>query len=145
MRNLVIVGATEFAEHTWSYFTNDSDYNVVAFAVEREYHNADKLVGLPIVCLEDVGSLFPPETCDAFVAVGYNQMNHTRERLCNYMRGEGGGIIWLLLLVAKVLLTIQQKLATTCSYTKILLYNITHILVMDVLYGQIAVWDTEQF
>lgn len=34
-KNLLIVGAGEFADIAYEYFTVDSDYTVVGFAVER--------------------------------------------------------------------------------------------------------------
>ena len=36
-KKLVIVGAGEFAEIAYEYFTYDSDYEVVGFAVEKAY------------------------------------------------------------------------------------------------------------
>ena len=40
MKNkLIIFGNTEFAEIAYEYFTHDSDYEVVAFCVHREYIN----------------------------------------------------------------------------------------------------------
>ena len=36
-KKLVIVGAGEFGEIAYEYFTEDSPYKVVAFAVERQY------------------------------------------------------------------------------------------------------------
>ena len=41
-RKLVIVGAGEFAEITYEYFTFDSEYEVVAFAVEKEYKKKEE-------------------------------------------------------------------------------------------------------
>ena len=38
---LVIIGAGEFAEIAYEYFTYDSPYEVVAFAVEKKYRNTD--------------------------------------------------------------------------------------------------------
>ena len=38
-RKLVIVGAGEFGEIAYEYFTFDSEYEVVAFAVEKAFKN----------------------------------------------------------------------------------------------------------
>lgn len=36
-KKLVIVGSGEFAEIAYEYFTYDSEYEVVGFAVEKEF------------------------------------------------------------------------------------------------------------
>ncbi len=39
---LVIIGAGETANLAHEYFTHDSNYHIVAFAVHSEYRNEDK-------------------------------------------------------------------------------------------------------
>ncbi len=36
-KKLVLIGAGEFAEIAYEYFTYDSSYEVVGFSVEKEY------------------------------------------------------------------------------------------------------------
>ena len=45
-RNLIIVGDSAFAEVAYEYFTHDSPYRVVAFAVEREFLTKTRLFGV---------------------------------------------------------------------------------------------------
>lgn len=80
--NLVIVGDGEFAEIAYEYFTHDSPYEVVAFAVERDYLEREELFGLPVVGLDEVVERFPPAEHDAFVAITNTQLNRVRRRLC---------------------------------------------------------------
>lgn len=79
--SLVIIGAGEFAEIAFEYFSNDSPYTVVGFAAEREYLKQDSLVGLPVVPYEEIETVFPPERHSAFVAVTYTKLNRLRARL----------------------------------------------------------------
>jgi hypothetical protein len=58
---LVIVGDSLFAEIAHEYFTHDSPYEVVGFAVEHDHRKRDKLNGLPIVDFESVADRFPPD------------------------------------------------------------------------------------
>lgn len=81
MKKLLIVGAGEFAEIAYEYFTHDSDYQVVGFAVERAHKTHVELVGLPVVDFEDAASVFAPADHDAFVAVTFTQLNRVRGRL----------------------------------------------------------------
>ena len=80
-KKLVIVGAGEFAEIAYEYFTYDSSYDVVAFAVEREYLNEKTKLGLPIVAFEDIETLYSPESFYVFVALYYGKLNRLRTRL----------------------------------------------------------------
>jgi len=86
---LVIVGDSAFAEVALEYFTHDSPYEGVAFAVERQYLARDRLHGLPVVAIEDVEQLYPPETHHFYAALVYTQMNRLRTRLMQAMRAKG--------------------------------------------------------
>lgn len=88
-KKLVIVGAGEFAEIAYEYFTYDSGYEVVAFAVEKEYKIAEELFGLPIVSFETIEEIYPPSTYDAFVAITYVQLNRVRTRLFESCKRKG--------------------------------------------------------
>jgi ssRNA-specific RNase YbeY (16S rRNA maturation enzyme) len=48
-RKLVIVGDSAFAEIACEYFTHDSPYEVVAFAVERAFLKRDTLMGRSVI------------------------------------------------------------------------------------------------
>lgn len=86
---LVIVGAGEFAEIAYEYFTHDSPYEVVAFAVEAAFRDADALFGLPVVDLESLADRYPPDAHEAFVAVTNTHLNRVRARLCGAARAAG--------------------------------------------------------
>ena len=60
-KKLVIVGAGEFAEIAYEYFTYDSDYEVVGFVVEKAYIKETKLFDKPVTPLENILTDYPPE------------------------------------------------------------------------------------
>jgi sugar O-acyltransferase (sialic acid O-acetyltransferase NeuD family) len=78
---LVIIGDGETAQIAYEYFSFDSAYEVVAFAVEEKYLKASLLVGLPVVPYEELNSLYSPENYSAYVAISYTQLNRLRTRL----------------------------------------------------------------
>ena len=80
-RQLIIIGDSSFAEVACEYFAVGGHYDVVGFSVNREYLKRDSLLGRPIKALEEIETHFPPDSCDAFVAVTYGEMNRLRERL----------------------------------------------------------------
>ncbi len=88
-RELVIIGAGEFAEIAYEYFTHDSPYEVVGFSVERDFLECTELCGLPVIALGELRARFPPNRCAAFVAVTYTRLNRVRTRLYRDAKSKG--------------------------------------------------------
>jgi sugar O-acyltransferase (sialic acid O-acetyltransferase NeuD family) len=78
---LVIIGAGEFGEIAYEYFTHDSPYEVAAFAAEQQFLKDDNLYGLPVIPFETLHESYPPSRFDVHVAVTYTQLNRVRARL----------------------------------------------------------------
>lgn len=89
MKKLIIVGDAAFAEIAFEYFTDDSDYEVVAFSVESQYLTKDACCGLPVVPFEKLTALYPPETHEIFVALTYGSLNRVRKRLYEESKAKG--------------------------------------------------------
>lgn len=88
-RKLVIVGAGEFAEIAYEYFTYDSKYEVVAFAVESQFRNREELFGLPVVDFESLEDRYSPQKYETYVAITYVQLNRARKRLYQMCKEKG--------------------------------------------------------
>jgi len=88
-KKLVIVGAGEFAEIAYEYFSYDSEYEVVAFAVEQEYKDKDELFGLPVIEFENIEVEYPPDQFETFVAITYAKLNRGRKKLYNKCKEKG--------------------------------------------------------
>lgn len=88
-KKLVIAGAKQMGEVALDYFTNDSEYEVVGFTVDRPYLDKAEVLGLPVVPLDEVARRFPPATHDVFVAVFSTGLNRGREDLCRRVRAQG--------------------------------------------------------
>jgi sugar O-acyltransferase (sialic acid O-acetyltransferase NeuD family) len=78
MAKLVIFGAGDIARLAHYYFTRDSEHEVVAFTVDRQYLSGDSFLDLPLVAFDDMAALYPPDTHKIFVALSYAGMNKTR-------------------------------------------------------------------
>ena len=88
-RQLIIVGDSAFAEIAYEYFTHDSDYEVVAFSVERDYLNRESLFGLPVVPFETLEETYAPADHSVYAANVYTQLNRLRTRLCRQAKAKG--------------------------------------------------------
>ena len=86
-KKLIIVGDGEFAEIAYEYFTHDSLYEVVAFAVEKTYLTKDSLYNLPVVCFENIDEKFSINEHEIFVA--FTQLNRVRARLYQISKKKG--------------------------------------------------------
>ncbi len=80
-KKLVIVGDSAYAEIAHEYFDADSNYEVVAFSVERDFLKREEMRGLPIVAFEELETRFDPATHEVYVATVYTQLNRLRTRL----------------------------------------------------------------
>lgn len=89
MRKLLLLGDSAFAEVAYEYFTHDSEYDVVAFAVEREFKKRDELFGVPVVAMEEIRDRFPPAEHSFYAAVVYTQLNRLRTRLYHTAKSWG--------------------------------------------------------
>jgi len=89
MARIIVFGAGDIARLAHFYFRTDSDHEVVAFVVDRDFKNADTFDGLPLVAFEEVTTSYPPSEYDAFVAVSYAKMNLVRKQKYEAMRAAG--------------------------------------------------------
>lgn len=76
---LVIFGSGEIAQLAHYYFSTDSNYEVVAFAVDASYIQESDFCGLPVFAFEDIAKKYPPDTYYFFVALSYSKLNAVRK------------------------------------------------------------------
>ncbi len=88
-KKLVIIGAGEFGEIAYEYFSDDSEYSVVAFAVEKNYRSFNKLRDLPVIDFETIENYYPPSEYETFVAITYVKLNRSRRRLFQICKDKG--------------------------------------------------------
>jgi sugar O-acyltransferase (sialic acid O-acetyltransferase NeuD family) len=87
--SLVLIGDSLFAEIAYEYFTHDSPYEVVAFAVESEYLTREELLGLPVVPFESLPERYDPGSHSVYVALVYTQLNRLRTRVARAAKEQG--------------------------------------------------------
>lgn len=80
-KKLVIIGIGEFASIAYEYFTFDSEYEVVAFAVDDQYKVSDEYLGLPLVSFNGLQEQYSPDDYYVFTAIGYSKLNRGRRKV----------------------------------------------------------------
>lgn len=81
MAKVIIFGILDTAELAHYYLEHDSEHEVVAFTVNREYIQQASFRGLPLVAFEDVQTIFPPDDYHFFAPLTARNMNRNREKI----------------------------------------------------------------
>jgi len=89
MSKVVIFGLLDTAELAHYYLENDSEHEVVAFTVSKEYLKEKTFKGLPVVPFEDLESVYSPRDYYLFAPMTAKQMNQLREKI--YLKGKEKG------------------------------------------------------
>jgi sugar O-acyltransferase (sialic acid O-acetyltransferase NeuD family) len=87
-KKLVIIGAGETGEIAYEYFTVDSEYEVVGFAVDRQFITCESIAGLPVIPLDELEIKFPPTEYWAFAAASSTKLNRVRSRLYTELKNK---------------------------------------------------------
>lgn len=88
-KKLVIFGLEDFADIAYEYFTNDSEYEVASFTVDRAYLIAETKSGLPVIPFDELEAHCPPSTHELYAAVAYARLNRNREEVCRGAKEKG--------------------------------------------------------
>ena len=90
MAQVIIFGIRDLAELAHFYLTNDSEHEVVAFAVNREFIQGENTFkGLPVIPFEEIEKNFPPLAYSFFAPMTHKGMNKERERIYNEIKSKG--------------------------------------------------------
>jgi len=111
---LIIVGGGVLATTVYKYFTLDSDYNVVAFAVHSQYKNDDEFLGLPLYELEKIKKIFPPSKATLFVAISDHNLNRNRAETYQALKDEGYSFANYIHSSSKPLFWSDVKIGSNC-------------------------------
>jgi sugar O-acyltransferase (sialic acid O-acetyltransferase NeuD family) len=89
MAKVIIFGVMDTAELAHFYLTHDSEHEVIAFTVSREYMSETQFRGLPLVAFEDVETVYSPQEYKFFAPMTGRGMNKNRERI--YLEAKAKG------------------------------------------------------
>lgn len=88
MKKLLIIGAGEFADIAYEYFTLDSEYEVVGFSVETEFMTFQEKFNLPVYPLEQLETHISIDEIVVHVAITSTALNSVRERLITQLKAK---------------------------------------------------------
>lgn len=85
-KKIIIVSTGNIARLVRHYIGGDL---VIAFSAHERFITEDKIDGLPVIPIEHLAILGKPDDYLAFVAIGYQGMNVTREAVLTEVTGKG--------------------------------------------------------
>jgi sugar O-acyltransferase (sialic acid O-acetyltransferase NeuD family) len=90
IKKVLIFGILDFAQLAHYYLSNDSDYEVVAFCVNRDFLPlSSTFCGLPVVAFEDIEMSYPPSEYLFFAPMSPKKMNRIREAVYHDIKNKG--------------------------------------------------------
>jgi sugar O-acyltransferase (sialic acid O-acetyltransferase NeuD family) len=94
MVKVIIFGLEDFAELAYYYLKNDSDFEVVAFSVNKMYlPKENNKEGLPIVAFENIEEKYPTSEFCFFAPMAPKNMNKLREKVYHSIKEKGYQLI----------------------------------------------------
>ncbi len=91
-KKLILFGTGDVAQLAKFYFDTDSNYEVSAFTVDREYCISDSFENKPLISFDEIVKYFPPKSYEMFIALSYSQMNKLREQKFYEAKSKGYNI-----------------------------------------------------
>lgn len=89
MEKIIIFGTGDIAQIAHYYFNIDSNYDVVAFTVNKNYITSPQFESKPVVEFETLVEKYPPSEYKLFIALSYAKMNKVREEIYHEAKGQG--------------------------------------------------------
>lgn len=109
---VIIFGLGDIAEIAHYFLTEESNFDVVAFTVDKEYFNKDTFKNLPVVPFEDIKNSFPPIESKMFIPLSYNKVNKVREE--KYLRAKEMGYSFITYIHPSTTIAKNVKIGENC-------------------------------
>lgn len=89
MDKIVIVGTSVAASNVCKFIEKYELYNVIGFAVNKEYRTIDSYLNKPVYDIENLGRIIDKQKDFLFVAIQWNRLNADRRKVYEQLKGKG--------------------------------------------------------
>ena len=93
MKKVILFGINEVASLNYHYLTHDSEFQVAAFTVDKDFIKEDSLHGLPILPFDSIESICPPSEFEMALPLGFRNVNKFRMEKCKQAKSKGYELI----------------------------------------------------
>lgn len=109
-RDLCIIGINETADRITQYVERYDLFNIVGYAVDKEYIKSEKFYGKPVWAIEDLEKYIDRNQCLLYVALFWNHLNGDRRRLYERLKQEG----WQFAKIISPLASVRGSVGENC-------------------------------
>lgn len=99
---IVIIGTSSTAYEVYEFIKGYDLYDVVGFAVDKQYKAMDVFCGLPVFELDILHEVYKKEDIKLFVAILWNRLNADRRYLYERLKAEGYNFVNLISPTARI-------------------------------------------
>lgn len=100
------------AEIAHVYIEHDTEYEVVAFSVDKRFCTEEKFRGLPVLPFEDLPSLFSPDEYKLFIPLAAKENNKLREK--KYLEAKSMGYKLISYISSKAIICPEVSIGENC-------------------------------
>ena len=109
-RDLCIIGTNETADRITQFVELYGLFNIVGYAVDREYITENEFKGKPVWAIENLENYIDKNRCQLYVALFWNHLNGDRRRLYERLKQEG----WQFAQIISPLASIRGSVGENC-------------------------------
>jgi sugar O-acyltransferase (sialic acid O-acetyltransferase NeuD family) len=89
MKKVILVGNAITAEILLCYLAQDGRYQVLGLTVDDEFINQYGIQGIDSIALSQLRNVYDPQDCAVIMAMGYNDINRSRESMFHRLKEMG--------------------------------------------------------
>ncbi|CEG58356.1 acetyltransferase [Legionella fallonii] len=89
MKKIILAGNAITANILHGYLSQDNRYEIVGLTVDDDFIDINGVPGIQSVPLSDVSSIYNPQAHSVIMAMGYNDINRSRESMFNRLKAIG--------------------------------------------------------
>jgi sugar O-acyltransferase (sialic acid O-acetyltransferase NeuD family) len=93
MEKVIIFGIGEISQIAHLYLSEDNNYEVVGFCMDKEYIKENKFLDLPIIAFDDIEKYYSVDDYKMFIPLSYTKMNKFREQKFKEAKEKGYNFI----------------------------------------------------
>lgn len=89
MKKIVLAGNAITADILNSYLSKDDRYQVIGLTVDDDFLGSGGIQGLDSIALSRLKDVYSPQDCSVIMAMGYNDINRSRESMFHRIKDMG--------------------------------------------------------
>ncbi len=112
MEKVIIFGIGDISQIAHLYLSESTNFQVVAFTMDKQYIEDNVAFGLPIIPFEDIESHYLPSDYKMFIPLSYTKMNKLREQ--KFLEAKAKGYMFISYIHPNATVAVNAKIGENC-------------------------------